>query len=206
MTFAIIMPPPGERFFIIPPTPVGLVSPPLLDAVERYTALYWAERDVADPVDPWADAAHDIAEHVATSGVELAVKLLFVAHYDQPGVLEKQLAVDLEAFDVGTGRSLIQAAADAVALDPRVPWLTAYWEYERLRAISDAIPEGGEGEDAALDAYCVAMDAVIATPAPHVRDVRYKLELIRDRSEGLGTPEMYWRAVADDLTRLGRRP
>lgn len=206
MTFAIIMPPPGERFFVIPPAPVGLVSPPLLDAVERYTALYWAERDVGDPVDPWADAAHDIVEHVATSGVELAVKLLFVAHYDQPGVFEKQLAVDLEAFDVGTGRSLIQAAADAVALDPRVPWLTAYWEYERLRAISDAIPEGGEGEDAALDAYCVAMDAVIATPAPHVRDVRYKLELIRDRSEGLGTPEMYWRAVADDLTRLGRRP
>lgn len=204
MTFAVIMPPPGERFFVIPPIPIGLLSAPLLNAVERYTALYWAERDGAE--DPWADAANDIAEHVATSGVELAVKLIFVAHYDQPGVHENQLAVDLEAFDVGTGRSLIQAAADAVAMDPRVPWLKAYWEYERLRTISDAIPEGGEGEDAALDAYCAAMDVVIATPAPHVRDVRYKLELIRDRSEGSGTPEMYWQAVADDLTRLGERP
>lgn len=156
----------------------------------------------ADAANAWGDAATDIAEHAALTGTELAVKLLFVAHYNQPGKQDGALAIDLASFDVDTGRAIVRAAADALAMDAGRLWQETRAEYERLRSISDAIPPGTEGEDAALDAYCVAMDALIATPAPNVQAAGYKLALIQARAEG-GTPDSYWQALSADLTRLG---
>ena len=204
MTFAITLPQPGDRCFIIPQIPAGILSQPLADAIERYSSLYDADAGPggADAANAWGDAASDIAEHVALTGTELAAKLLFVAHYNQPGKLDGALAIDLASFDVDTGRAIVGAAADALAMDAARLWQEARAEYERLRSISDAIPPGTEGEDAALDAYCVAMDALIATPAPNVQAAAYKLALIQARAEG-GTPDSYWQALSADLARLG---
>ena len=204
MTFAIMLPQPGDRCFIIPQIPAGILSQPLADAVERYSSLFDADlgHGGTDAANTWGDAASDIAGHVALTGTELAVKLLFVANYNQTGTLDGALAIDLASFDVDTGRAIVRAAADALAMDAARIWQEARVEYERLRSISDAVPPGTEGEEAALDAYCVAMDALIATPAPNVQAAAYKLALIRARAEG-GTPDSYWNALSADLARLG---
>jgi hypothetical protein len=64
------------------------------------------------------------------------------------------------------------------------------------------MPLGAEGEDAAVDAYCDAMEALIATPAPNIQAASYKLGLIQSRSES-GTPDSYWQTLSADLSRLG---
>jgi hypothetical protein len=204
MTFAITQPQPGDRCFIIPQIPAGILSQPLADAIERYSSFYDADIGPggADAANAWGDAASDIAEHVAMTGTELAVKLLFIAHYNQPRKLDGALAIDLASFDVDTGRAIVRAAADALTMDAARLWLEARAEYERVRSISDAIPPAPDGEDAALDAYCVAMDTLIATPAPNVQAAAYKLALIQARAEG-GTPNSYWQVLSADLARLG---
>lgn len=180
-----------------------ILSQPLADAVERYTTLYGVEPP--DTFDPWAEAAHDIAEHVAATGTELAVKLLYVAHFDQPAKVDGSLAIDLAAFDVDTGRAIVRAAADALAMDAGHRWQEARAEYERLRAISDAIPLGTEGEDAAIDAFCAAMDALIAMPAPSIQAAAYKMEAIQDRFANASMTDSAhaWDALRADLLRLG---
>lgn len=207
MTFVITLPQPDDRCFIIPQIPAGILSQPLADAVERYSSLFDADLSTSgtDVANAWGDAAEDIANHAATTGTELAVKLLFIAHYNQPGKLDRALAIDLASFDVDTGRAIVRAAADALAMDVGRTWQTARAEYERLRAISDALPLGTQGEDAAVDAYCAAMDALIATPAPDVQAATYKVELIQDRTEGASGSDSlpYWNALRTDLSRLG---
>lgn len=201
MTFAITLPQPGDRYFFMPTIPAGFVSPPLADALESYVVMH--DTNIDGPENPWSDVARAIANHVAASGAELAVKLLFVTHYAQPLSIGGRLAIDLNAFDVGTGHTLIRAAANALALDAAPHWQEARAEYERLRAISDAMPLGAAGEDAAVDAYCDAMDALIATPAPNIQAAAFKLGLIQARSEGSGTLDSYWQALSADLSRLG---
>ncbi|RSU47540.1 hypothetical protein [Sphingomonas sp. S-NIH.Pt15_0812] len=203
MTFAIKLPQPGDRYFFIPAVPAGLVSPPLAAAIGSYVATH--DANIEGPENPWTDAARAISNHVAASGAELAVKLLFVTHYAQPLSIDGRLAIDLGAFDVGMGHTLIRAAADALAMDAGRLWQEARAEYERLRAISDAMPLGIEGEDAAVDAYCTAMDALIATPAPTIQAAAYKMEAIQDRfADASMTDSAHaWEALGADLARLG---
>lgn len=203
MTFTITPPQPGDRYFFLPTIPAGLVAPPLAAAIASYVATHDASID--GPENPWSDAAHTICNHVATCGADLAVKLLFVTHYAQPLSIDGKLAIDLDAFDVGTGHTLIRAAADALALDAAPLWQKAQAEYERLRAISDAMPLGAGGEDAAVDAYCAAMDALIAMPAPTIQAAAYKMEAIQDRfADASMTDSAHaWDALRADLSRLG---
>jgi hypothetical protein len=84
-------------------------------------------------------------------------------------------------------------------------WDEARAEYERLRAISDAMPLGSEGEDAAVDAYAAAMDHVINdVPAPDMAAVIWKFELGMGRARGFsdGLMEDHAEAIFGDLQRL----
>lgn len=124
MTFAITLPQPDDRYCFIPKIPAGFVSPPLATAIESYVATH--DASIEEPENPWSDAAHAICNHVATRGAKLAVKLLFVTHYAQPLSIDGRLAIDLDAFDVGMGHTLIRtAAAGAFAMDAARYWQAA---------------------------------------------------------------------------------
>jgi hypothetical protein len=87
----------------------------------------------------------------------------------------------------------------------RRSWQTALAEYQRLRAISDAIPLGTEGEDEALDAYCVAMDHLIGNVrAPNIAAVLVKLDLIAERDTG-PMPDVWFAAIKADLLDIDAR-
>lgn len=81
-------------------------------------------------------------------------------------------------------------------------WDAALTSYRVLRAASDALPSGHPDEDAAVDRYCVAMDALIALPAPKAGDLLLKLDLISDRQDGFGLVPEYYEAVRRDVARL----
>ena len=85
----------------------------------------------------------------------------------------------------------------------RVAWDTALAEYQRLRAISDAIPLGTPGEDEAVDTYAAVMDQlIITTPAPDFDAVLLKMDLAKERSEGFAHCEEYATAIRADVERL----
>jgi len=83
-------------------------------------------------------------------------------------------------------------------------WQGALNEYERLRAESDAMPLGTEGEDAAVDAYCAAMDhLIINVAAPDFSALRHKFDLAFGRSEDFGSLAIgYAASIKNDLDRL----
>lgn len=85
-------------------------------------------------------------------------------------------------------------------------WVEAFVRYQRLRAESDAIPLGGDGEDEAVNAYCDAQDALFDTPAPTMCALGHKLKLMRERYEEFGAfPADVLDALADDIRSLGCR-
>lgn len=106
---------------------------------------------------------------------------------------ETARVIEAEA-DTFLGELRAQQAAFDVALS----------EYRRLRAISDAMPLGAEGEDEAVDAFCDAMDHVIEDiRTPTIAALRIKLQLIESRMEGFcGWPDEWHAAVAKDLDHL----
>ena len=83
---------------------------------------------------------------------------------------------------------------DSAAIGERYPkeappttqsWMRAWTDYEAKRAASDAMPLGTEGEDQAVDDWCVAMDHLIEdVPAPNCGAVATKLELALGRCDG----------------------
>ena len=81
-------------------------------------------------------------------------------------------------------------------------WDVALSSYRELRAASDALPSGHPDEDAAVDRYCVAMDALIALPAPSAGDLLLKLDLIGERQDGFGGIVEYHEAVRRDVAQL----
>ncbi|WP_267434083.1 hypothetical protein [Sphingomonas sp. GM_Shp_1] len=85
----------------------------------------------------------------------------------------------------------------------RIAWDAALAEYQRLRAISDAIPLGTPGEDEAVDRYADVMDRlIITTPAPDFDAVLLKMDLAKERSEGFAFSEEYADAIRADVERL----
>lgn len=81
-------------------------------------------------------------------------------------------------------------------------WLLAY--YLALRTTSDAIPLGTDGENEAMEAYCLAMDAlVLRCPAPDGHSLAIKMRLAKERRDGLGIPDDWIDAFIADAERLG---
>jgi hypothetical protein len=66
-------------------------------------------------------------------------------------------------------------------------WAEALAEYHRLRALSDTMRFSGAEDDAAIDAYCAAMDHLIErVPALSPRALMIKLDLALERSTPSG--------------------
>ncbi|MDO7843431.1 hypothetical protein [Sphingomonas immobilis] len=76
-------------------------------------------------------------------------------------------------------------------------WHEALADYQRKRAYSDGLPLGAPDEDAAVDAYCVAMDGLIVTPAPDRASVALKIRLIRERD--CDVSDVWWDALLADI-------
>jgi hypothetical protein len=117
-----------------------------------------------------------------------------------------KLSADGHEMDDDLARA-IEAEADAFLAEQRaqqVAFDEALAEYRRVRAISDAMPLGAEGEDEAIDEYCVAMDRIIEDiRTPSIAALRIKLELIESRMEGFcGWPDEWHAAIAKDLDHL----
>jgi hypothetical protein len=72
-------------------------------------------------------------------------------------------------------------------------------EYERLRAISEAMPLGTPGEDQAIDDYCDAIARVFEAPAPTLQAVRQKLKLASEWHEGFSLPDDVMELIDADL-------
>lgn len=82
-------------------------------------------------------------------------------------------------------------------------WSSALADYDAKRALSDGLPSGDPGEDAALEAYCLAMDHLIENaPAPDLAAVLRKHELATERCDGFGFITEFWQAIGDDIARL----
>lgn len=84
-------------------------------------------------------------------------------------------------------------------------WNRALAKYRALRKVSDDMPPDTEGEDAAVDAWCKAMDYLVEEiPAPSCEALACKLELARERWDGFTIPDAWHDAFLADLKRLGR--
>lgn len=81
-------------------------------------------------------------------------------------------------------------------------WHTAMARYRALRQYSHNLaPETPDAvHDAAVDAYCTAMDDLIRkVPAPDLSCLSKKIELVRSRE---GMEDDYWDALTADIDRL----
>jgi len=60
-------------------------------------------------------------------------------------------------------------------------WNLAVADYLRLRAACDILPDDHPDENEAVDAYCRAMDALLALPAPDLTAIALKAALCHER-------------------------
>ena len=83
-------------------------------------------------------------------------------------------------------------------------WDAALAEYEAARAWSDSLPEGHAQEDAAVDAYCDAMDhLVLNVRSPTLSAINRKIDLARKRWDAFcGCPDSWTDAIQTDLEAL----
>ena len=81
-------------------------------------------------------------------------------------------------------------------------WDATLAEYRRLRMDSALMPLGVEGEDEAIDAYCDALDRLIAIPAPSFEALALKFELATIRSGQDALFDAYAAAILADIRRL----
>lgn len=84
----------------------------------------------------------------------------------------------------------------------RKAFFDALANYRGKRAESDAIDTDEDGCDEAIDAYCVAMDAVFNTPAPDAATLDLKLDLLIERYEDFSIPVEAMDVVRADIRRL----
>lgn len=76
-------------------------------------------------------------------------------------------------------------AADEEWSKMRCDWEAALSDYRAKLAISDAMPEGHQREDEAVDQYCEAQDYLIEqAAAPGPRELAIKIEMALKRAEG----------------------
>ncbi|MDE1915018.1 MAG: hypothetical protein KGJ57_04965 [Sphingomonadales bacterium] len=84
-------------------------------------------------------------------------------------------------------------------------WNAALAEYEAARAWSDSLPEGHAQEDAAVDAYCDAMDHLVkGVRATSPEALSRKIELSKGRWESIAIPDEWLNAFQADLAAWGQ--
>lgn len=120
-----------------------------------------------------------------------------------------KISADGHSIDDDTSRT-VEQEADAFLAEQRTlqaAFNEAYEQYKRVRAISDAMPPGADGEDAAVDEYCVAMDHLIEkVRAPSIAALRIKIALADSRAEGFcGWFDDHRNAIMEDLAYLETR-
>ena len=108
---SIDLPSSSASTFILPPPPAG-TSPGMTCAIDRYASEFLLDNDEG----AWTAAAQAVADQPPATMTDAAAKLLIIAHYMNPEIVDGQPAIDLGAFDCDTGRMLLQCAADLLAL------------------------------------------------------------------------------------------
>lgn len=106
------------RYLVLPTVP-ATASPSLQMATAGYLAVFLAPGDPTAPdaaSGHWAGWAEAISTHEPASLVDIAVKLLFATHYNQPDIMDGAAAIDLAAFDANTGRMFVRCAADLLRM------------------------------------------------------------------------------------------
>lgn len=89
------------------------------------------------------------------------------------------------------------------ALDSSLAWVAALTDYEAKRAYSDGLPIGHADEDTSIDVYCAAQDYLVENVrAPNAEAVIFKIELAKQRWDGLGTPDDWLDAFVADIRAL----
>jgi hypothetical protein len=81
----------------------------------------------------------------------------------------------------------------ASTLAPVSIWSAALADYAAKKAFSDALPmDDEEASDAAIDAYCNAMDhLVVNVGAPDLDALAQKIQLATDRWQYVGVPNAW---------------
>ena len=109
------------RYLVLPAVP-ATATLALQTATAGYLAVFLAPGDPTAPdaeSDRWAGWAKAISNHEPASLVDVAVKLLFATHYNQPDHIDGAAAIDLAAFDADTGRMFVRCAADLLRMAER---------------------------------------------------------------------------------------
>lgn len=109
------------RYLVLPAVP-ATASLSLQSATAGYLTVFLAPGDLTAPdaeSDRWAGWAKAISNHEPASLVDVAVKLLFATHYNQPDHIDGVAAIDLAAFDADTGRMFVRCAADLLRMTER---------------------------------------------------------------------------------------
>ena len=109
MTLAL--PSAAASTFVLPPLPAS-ASSNMMTLAGRYLDQF-----IRDDDEPgWCDAARAVAEAEPACPADLAVKVLIVTHYINPELVDGQPAIDLSAFDAGTGHMLLRCVDDLLAM------------------------------------------------------------------------------------------
>ena len=94
-----------------------------------------------------------------------------------------------------------------LARETEVAYDNDHWRpaYDTAKQGGQGIPERVDVEmERLIDLRCDAEEALIATPAPHVQAVTWKIVYARERwAEFTDWPDDWWAAVMVDLYRLG---
>ena len=108
---SIIIPPAAASTFVLPP-PFPGTTPALAEAIDHYASEFIRDNDGG----AWSAAARAVIAQQPASASDVAAKLLVVAHYMNPVIVDGKPAIELAAFDADTGFMLLQCAADLLAL------------------------------------------------------------------------------------------
>lgn len=131
---------------------------------------------------------------------DVAAKLSIALHEVSPCTTRGAKALAFDPGDLPTENAaplLVSVLNDLLRLIDPPSWEEALAEYHRLKAISDAMPLGADGEDEAIDAYCDAMDELVLRIAPPSPDaLATKIRLIKSRfGDLIDVPPEYIEAI-----------
>ncbi|PTR06448.1 MULTISPECIES: hypothetical protein [unclassified Novosphingobium] len=105
---------------------------------------------------------------------------------------------------VAIGATAIPVSAIAHPAANHAAWDAALHDYQMKRQYSDSLPTTDPRADDAVDAYCIAMDHLVGdVPSPNANALLYKMELAKERWDGLGLPDEWLDAFMADLRLLG---
>jgi hypothetical protein len=118
--FPIVLAPlSSARLYPLPELHWPFNDTPLTAAITEYHSCY-LDKDDEDRELCLSALAMDVAMAVPTSGADLALKILFAAHWVRPVDIDQHLAIDFDAFGGFTGRMLVRCAQEALE-GPRPP-------------------------------------------------------------------------------------